>query len=275
MAKMKKGILFTVGLAFYCAILLTLAAMFLEHSKEMTSAGNEMAALERVSSTFLGLEKSARDVFEKTSGIGISIDGGTVVFSETLPNPLALEYRTASGGLESFADRYGNRSDVSVDMDLSDSRSNMSIWMEPQEILVTHGPYGSGKLTVSPNQINFESYTIQLKVPEDVSCASNLVAGDDFQVQISVSGILETSCSGGWIVNASASSTYSVNNGSVTINITNGSAVIESSVVGVELEFAIGLEDFAGKEPELYLTDTITAASARPEAVKESRIRLL
>ena len=269
-----RGILFTSGLAIFSMSLITLAALFITHTGNMRGTGGELAGVERVSYTYESIEKAARDVFEKSSGIAITSNTSTITFTETLPNALAPEYDWAIEALESFAESYANQSGAEVSMDTSESRDTMPLRIGDYGITVSHTNYGGNDLIVSPESINFEAYEISLRVPANVTCSSNFVPGSNFTLRISVTGDYGSSCYAEQTISAAGSSAYKIANNSVVVNVTNGVAFINTSLDGVKVEFAIVFGNLPEGMP-VYSGDVIIVSSASPAASKSSRVRLL
>ncbi len=270
----KKGVLLTIGLAFYCAGLLSIVLVFIDHTERVRGVGNDASAIEQISAVHYSIEAAARDVFEKSSGIDIAMENSTLTLFEQLPNPHSIDYATAISALESFVEKNLKPGGLTIDMVVSDSASDMSLVIEPYGINITHGDYGDGPLIITPTTINFDAYNIKLHVPETVSCASDMVPGTDFDLHIEVFGNLGTNCTESISLNASASSAYSINNGSVVVNITDFVTRVESNIDETEVEFGIGFPDFFGHEPEVYLLDTISISSNKPSITKQSKIRI-
>jgi len=270
----RKGVLLTLGLAFYCAAMLTLATLFIEHTIEAREAGNDALAMQRVNGLFESIEKSARDTFQKTSGITLYLNGSSLVIAETLANKKSSDYENAISSLEAFAESYAGGG-ISTSMDTTESRSVMSFEVEPYNINITHMSYGGNEIIITPSAINFTSYGVRLKVPATVSCSDNLIAGSDIGLSLEVSGDFNSSCSVSQSVSAAGASWVIVNGGNITINISNSALRVESSLDSVDVELAIGLGNFAGKEPEVYLQDTLSVALTSPAVSKTARVRLL
>ena len=269
----RKGVLLTIGLAFYCAAMLTLATVLVAHTRESREASNDASAVEAVSQAFAGIEKSFRDVFEKASGISLSLNGSAVVISEALPNNYAGGYGRAISGLASFAEGNAGGGAMSVSVSTTASRNSMPLVIKPYNITITHPGYNDAIL-VSP-QSGVQSYAIRLNVPAEVNCSSSLSAGLDISLAITVTGDYNTSCSVSQSISALGTSLYGINNGTILVNVTDGTLKVESSQNGAEAEISVGPIPLAGTNTEVYLGDSMTVALATPAITRSAPPRLL
>ncbi|MBM3309443.1 MAG: hypothetical protein FJY77_04235 [Candidatus Altiarchaeales archaeon] len=256
---MKKGIVFTIGLALLALTVLTLATTMLLYRQSMQDLVYAPSAMERAYNTFHSAADDLKDIVLQASGVAVTVDGNDITFTETIPNPNVLAYQTS-------IDLYANFISSNVDnleLDLNHLRNTLTFVTLPQNVSYTHNTFGGKTIYVLPSTTNL-NYSLSLQASENVSnCTYDIPPGDNtMAVYFEITGN-PGSCTQTLLIDPSTSSSIYINEGSMTVSITPGGRLsVQSNLVSsINLTTTLHLAGQPNNNPGVYLPDDMLTAS--------------
>lgn len=276
MAEMKnKGVVFTVGLALLALAVLSLSTTTLVYRQRMQDLVYSMAAVERVRNSFNSIGADLRGIVLKTSGIGIQLNGGVVLFNETIPNSQAAAYQSVLDLYGGFA---ANNTD-NIILDLNGLRNTLTLAVQPSGLNYTHDFFGGREVRINPSSVNFNRYSVSIYSPENITnCTWNIPAGNntlmlDFYIRGSPGA-----CNLTLLADPSMTSSFDVNGGSLVMTVGSGGrlSIRNNWLTAVNVSTGVYLTNVSGSLMGIYLPEGIVRASLPEHGVsKGGRVKLI
>lgn len=146
MAKMKKGVLFTLGILMLVTIVFSLAILLFRNTQSMENRFSELVLLDQLSGFDGMLQNNVRDINAYESGLAITVSKDSVSFTEAFPRSERF-----AEVMEEYKDyietNYSAAPKITFDDNkFSEIKTNQLMYIMPYRILYEHdnGFRGSG-----------------------------------------------------------------------------------------------------------------------------------
>ncbi len=271
---MKKGILFTTGLALLATAVLALAITSTYQLEKIQDLVFDKTAYSRAYNEYNTIAKDVKDIVLNTSGLKIEVLENTVTFNEFIQNPSAATYQSTIDTYRSFA---LNQTD-NTQLQLTTLRNNLLLEIQPHSINYTHSTVGGTDILVQTPNVNMTNYSVTVVCSENVSsCAWNIPDGDKgTRLEVNVIGD-PGSCSGTYLVDPSQTSRLNVNSGGLTVEVKPGGwlTVENNFVTAVNVSTTLYLTAVTDNIIAVYIPDgAVITAYEDYEIVKSGGIKI-
>lgn len=172
MAKMKKGVLFTIGTLMLVTIVFSLAILLFHNTQSMENRFSELVLMDRLSDFDGMIQNNIKDVNAYESGLIITLTNNTVGFTESFPR--SSRFSDVMTDYENYIEESYNASPKITfdDTEMSHIKDEQLMYIRPHNIMYEHHngfPGESYKLETSSE--NVLEYNISIAV-DAVSAAS-------------------------------------------------------------------------------------------------------
>lgn len=186
---LKRSLLFSFAMVFLAIVILMLAILIFRTSLESKERLLELGILDRVYDLDSSLQKSFRDIFQEAQII-VNVTNSSVSFEEDLPNN-ETSFPALMNNFKFFVE--GN--DEHIWLNLSDIINELPLVIKPFDITYKHLNFSGNKIVVLPAQINFEGYSVFVKVYENITgCPEYEEESENFSLFIGAIGTGELNC---------------------------------------------------------------------------------
>ena len=284
---MKKGILLTLGMLFLSGLVFSLAVLLFHNTQGTENRFAEISLYDRLFDLDSSIQKGFKEIFERNSGMSLSLLNDTVSIAETLPHSSNFEAEMVA-----YSDFLENMYPIDPLLTVDDSvltliKDRLLFYIMPHNILVEHSAFPSGQeLTITPQNLNVENYSISLTTSKQsvVFDDSLMTSSGSFPFRVSVTTDSGTSAWENNNIDETAANTFTINldtglptESTITITLSNpASLVIDRGAVIIDYDVDIGLQHQAEemvyiKYPDNFFTINIPGNNI----YKESTVRLV
>ena len=157
--KMKKAVLFTLGLFFLAMTVFSLAIVLFHVSLKSEDVFLRFVSIDKLYETDISLQNSIRDIFNAKSGMSISTTSSTVSFQDYLPNNNEDQLTSALNNFRNYVES----NDSNININVNKITENISLVIEPYNITYKH-LFSEDNITyVIPSaEANITSYAVYL-----------------------------------------------------------------------------------------------------------------
>ena len=255
MVKMrKKGALFTLGFTFLALVLLSLSLLIFHNAQKAEETINHIIVLDRVYELDNSLQKSLSKIFNLKSGILINKTNDSISFQEDLPNTNSNSFTSSMNSFKGFIEsNFSN-----INLTIENITTELPLQITPYNIIYKHINFGDRQIRVTPEQINFNGYSIEMIINTNVtSCNWNTGSSGSFTFSISVKNQEGLGCSNSFSIDPSGIDELTTNSGAV--NIKN-----EDGILSISIDDASGIN---ANVKTTILADTSSSEIEYPEKI--------
>ena len=205
MAKLKRGVIFTVSIFLIMSLVLTLTVLMYRNTQKNERRLLELGSMGRVYDIDRSIQQGLRNIFEQEeiNEIDLGINGLEVYFEEKFPKEKGGEgdarhkaWKDQMKGFKKYVEGE-EPEDIELRLDedlyldefkLGKLKDHLLLVIKPHDIVYKQEEYPGNKLWVIPEELNFNKYRIEITTPnkvDDEDCEFNSKDGD-FQVEIIV-----------------------------------------------------------------------------------------
>jgi len=224
-SKSKKGVLFSLGLTFLSLLILSLAVLIFHSTQGSESIASKIAIIDRVYELDVSIGQSLKDIFQIKSGIVINITNTSVYFQEALPNTNADSFNASMKSFKSFIEL--NMSYVNIT--LNETLDDLPLKVMPYDITYRHAGFGGKNIEIVPNTINFNGYSVFMRLNKNVSSCNWNIQEGSFNFSVEIIGPNGDSCSNSVYIEPSGVNSVIVN-GNVNVYVDDN--ILQISIDG-------------------------------------------
>lgn len=169
-----KGQFLVLGFTILGLALIGLAVLIATLSKESTSQVIIFGSLERLNNLDSSIKKSLVDIFQVNSGINISGNDTSVVFTENIPNNMA-NYNSSMYNFKIFTEQnYKN-----IELNITNLSAELKLIIHPHLIGYFHD-FNNKKIKILPQALNVEGYFLNFSIPttDQLICNGSIISGN-------------------------------------------------------------------------------------------------
>ncbi|MDP2906813.1 MAG: hypothetical protein Q8O03_02635 [Nanoarchaeota archaeon] len=175
MAKMKKGVLFTLGITMLVTIVFSLAVLLFHNTQSMEERFSELVLLDRISDCDGMVQSNIRDINAYESGLYITVGNNNVSFTEAFPR--SDKFAEVMEEYEDYMKTNYTAANITFDdTKMSQIKDKQLMYIMPYRIRYEHDNGYPGEayvLVPGTNYNKISGYNITLKV-NAVSAALSL-----------------------------------------------------------------------------------------------------
>ena len=154
MAKVKRGILFTLGLTLFSLLVLAVSTLIFNVFESAKEIGNEELVLDYIYELDTSIQRSFNKIVESKSGINFETNGKYIMINETLPNLNANNLKNETTKFKQFLEsKFPN---VFLDDTITE---NFPITIKPSGVIYKHDKYGDDRIIIEHNS-NASAYIL-------------------------------------------------------------------------------------------------------------------
>jgi len=185
MAKMNRGIFYTIGFFLIILVLISFAFLISKGDQKTKEILTEISAFTRANELVLSIQEGLKDIFKLKSGITI---GNDFSMSESMPNSKANDFKESINNYKKFIE--GNN--LSVTLNVDELNKNLPLKIVPHNITYNHSDYGENKVKINAQTNNFDKYKIIVSTVLNLDASSCGGSGGNPSVGIEVEAIGST-----------------------------------------------------------------------------------
>lgn len=186
MAKMKKGVFYTIGFFLLGMVLLGFAIFIAKTNLETVDTVSKISSLNRANEVTISIQEGFKKIFNSKSGILISKGSNFYSFQENLPNNNKNNFTNA---IDSYKDFIENRN-ISINLNVNELKTNLPLKITPHNIIYSHSNFGDSTIIITAESGNFDGYQISVttNLELDASSCTNSESAQNVYLHLDATG---------------------------------------------------------------------------------------
>jgi len=160
MEKMKKGVLFTVGITGMMLIIVTFSLIIYNNAINSKEISSQTGVIERISDIEISVKESMKDIFEFKANITVDVSNN-VVFRERIPNTGSHFTDSMEDFMNYVQEEFSDSPEIKIN--ITKVTEELPLIIKPHGITYSHTDgFGERQLSVRPEEYNFNAYELDI-----------------------------------------------------------------------------------------------------------------
>lgn len=173
MDKVRRGVLFTAGIAGMMLVVLVFALVIYNNAINSRERTSEVGVIDRINDVELSIKNSLRDIFNLEANINVTIDKSKVIFNEELSNDEDEDFRDTMGDFKAYLE-LEFKENPKVKINATKVTKNLPLIIKPNSITYTHPEgFGGKEINIIPEEFNFNAYELDFNTKGQSSGSLN------------------------------------------------------------------------------------------------------
>src|SRR3989344_5328434 len=155
MDQVRRGVLFTAGIAGMMIVVLVFALVIYNNAINSRERTSEVGVIDRVSDVALSIKSSLRDIFNLEANINVTLDGKNIIFNEELPNDEDDDFRDDMNNFKDYLE-LEFKENPKVEINATKITDELPLVIKPNSITYTHPEgFGGKEINIIPEELKF------------------------------------------------------------------------------------------------------------------------
>ena len=156
--KQKKAMLFTVALTLLVLVVLSLAVLIDHFNQAADDRAAEIGVVDRLSNLDTSLSSSISWIVLNKSGISFTVEPGSIIIEELLPNPAKTTFASTLTTFKNFVENNDNFTSLNI----TNATATLPFIFLPYNMTYAHNGFGGQSLNFTSGNASITDYSITI-----------------------------------------------------------------------------------------------------------------